>query len=151
MSSPGHPVVDVRATLYDGKYHDVDSSEMAFKIAGSLGFQNAVLQAAPMLLEPMLSFDIMVPDEYMGAVIGDLNSRRGRVLGMEPCGAGKQRIAALAPQAETLQYATGLRALTHGRGTFRTAPSHYEEMPETYRAAGHRGRPEGRVQPAHCQ
>ncbi|MBV9850538.1 MAG: elongation factor G [Armatimonadetes bacterium] len=126
----GHPVVDVKATLYDGKYHDVDSSEMAFKIAGSLGFQNAVLSASPILLEPMLSLDITVPEEYMGAVIGDLNSRRGRVLGMEPCGAGKQRISAIAPQSEALRYATDLRSLTHGRGSFHAAPSHYEEMPD---------------------
>ena len=126
----GHPVVDFKATLTDGKFHDVDSSEMAFKIAGILAFQSAVLQAAPTLLEPMLSLDIVVPEEYMGAVIGDLNSRRGRILGMEPCGAGKQRIAALAPQAETLRYATDLRSLTHGRGSFRTTPSHYEEMPD---------------------
>ena len=125
----GHPVVDVQATVYDGKFHDVDSSEMAFKIAGSLAFQSAAMQAHPVLLEPLMSLDIRVPEEYMGAVIGDLNSRRGRVLGMEPCEGGRQRISAVAPQAETQRYATELRSLTHGRGSFQAVLSHYEEAP----------------------
>jgi elongation factor G len=125
----GSPVVDVRATVYDGKYHDVDSSEMAFKIAGSLAFQNAATQAGPAILEPMMSVTISVPGDYMGDVIGDMNARRGRVLGMEPCGVGRQRIQALAPQAEMLRYATELRSLTHGRGSFAATLSHYEECP----------------------
>lgn len=125
----GHPVVDVKATVYDGKFHDVDSSEMAFRIAGSLAFQNAALLAQPTLLEPLLGVDVRVPDEYMGDVIGDVNARRGRVLGVEPCGEGRMRIQALVPQAEALRYATDLRSLTHGRGVFQAQMSHYEETP----------------------
>jgi elongation factor G len=128
----GNPVVDIKVTVYDGKFHDVDSSELAFKIAGSLAFQNAAAQAHPILLEPMLSVDIRVPEEFMGGVIGDMNARRGRVMGVEPCGdRGEQRIQALAPQAEMQRYATELRSLTHGRGVFRVQLSHYEETPPT--------------------
>jgi elongation factor G len=125
----GSPVVDVKATVYDGKFHDVDSSEMAFKIAGSLAFQNAATLAGPAILEPILNVDVIVPGDYMGDVIGDLNSRRGRVLGMEPCGVGKQRIQCVVPQAEMQRYATELRSLTHGRGQFAATVSHYEESP----------------------
>lgn len=125
----GNPVVDVRVAVYDGKFHDVDSSEMAFKIAGSLAFQNAAALAAPSLLEPILTLNIQVPETFMGDVIGDINARRGRVLGMEPCGVGMLRIAAMAPQAEMLKYAADLRSLTHGRGSFSAEPSHYEEVP----------------------
>jgi elongation factor G len=132
----GNPVVDVRVRLYDGKFHEVDSSEAAFKIAGSLAFQAAVHEARPVLLEPILSADISVPEEYMGDVIGDLNSRRGRVLGIERVegshgAAAKQRVKANVPQREMLRYAVDLRSLTHGRGSFHAEESHYEEAPQS--------------------
>jgi len=124
----GYPMVDVRVTLYDGSYHDVDSSDMAFKIAGSLGFKNAVEKAKPVLLEPIMNMDVTVPDECMGDVIGDLNSRRGKVLGMDSKG-HSQIIKARVPMAEVLKYAPDLRALTSGRGEFHMEFSHYEELP----------------------
>jgi len=133
----GYPVVDVKARLYDGKYHDVDSSEAAFKIAGSLAFQNAAMQARPVLLEPIMNVDIEVPEEYMGDVIGDLNSRRGRVLGIErrqeddDANSAVQHVTATIPQREILRYAIDLRSLTHGRGGYHAALSHYEEAPGT--------------------
>ena len=125
----GYPVVHVRATLYDGKYHDVDSSEMAFKIAGSLAFKEGVMKANPVLLEPIMNVEVVVPDNYMGDVIGDLNSRRARVLGMEPVGAGRQRVQAQAPLAEMTHYATALRSITQGRGMFSMTLLDYEQMP----------------------
>jgi elongation factor G len=130
----GNPVVDVRVTVYDGKYHDVDSSEAAFKIAGSLAFQNAVLAAHPVLLEPVLDVTVTVPEEYMGDVIGDINSRRGRVLGMDRLPTEEhapvmQIVKANVPQYEMLRYAIDLRSLTHGRGSFHADISHYEEAP----------------------
>jgi elongation factor G len=124
----GYPMVDVRVTLYDGSYHDVDSSDMAFKIAASLGFKNAVEKAKPVLLEPIMNMDVTVPDESMGDVIGDLNSRRGKVLGMDSKG-HSQIIKAKVPMAEVLKYAPDLRALTSGRGEFHIEFSHYEELP----------------------
>ncbi len=124
----GYPMVDVRVTLYDGSYHDVDSSDMAFKIAGSLGFKNAVEKAKPVLLEPIMNMEITVPDESMGDVIGDLNSRRGKVLGMDTNGRN-QVIKAKVPMSEVLKYAPDLRALTSGRGEFQLEFSHYEELP----------------------
>jgi elongation factor G len=124
----GYPMVDVRVTLYDGSYHDVDSSDMAFKIAASLGFKNAVEKAKPVLLEPIMNMDVTVPDESMGDVIGDLNSRRGKVLGMDSKGHA-QIIKAKVPMAEVLKYAPDLRALTSGRGEFHMEFSHYEELP----------------------
>jgi elongation factor G len=133
----GYPVVDIKARLYDGKFHDVDSSEAAFKIAGSLAFQNAALQARPVLLEPIMNVDIDVPEEYMGDVIGDLNARRGRVLGIErqqaadESGGAMQHVMATIPQREILKYAIELRSLTHGRGGYHAAMSHYEEAPGT--------------------
>jgi len=130
----GHPVVDVQATLYDGKYHDVDSSEAAFKQAGILAFQNAVNQAKPALLEPIMSATIVVPEEVMGDVIGDLNSRRGRVLSLERVdedGVALQQISAQIPQREMLTYAVDLRSLARGRGSFHCELSHYEEAPGT--------------------
>src|SRR5205085_8516663 len=111
----GYPVINVRATLYDGKYHDVDSSEMAFKIAGSLAFKEGVMKANPVLLEPIMNVEVTVPESYMGDVIGDLNSRRARVLGMEPIGAGRQRVMAHAPLASMLHYATVLPPITQER------------------------------------
>jgi elongation factor G len=124
----GYPMVDVRVTLYDGSYHDVDSSDMAFKIAASLGFKNAVEKAKPVLLEPIMNMDVTVPDECMGDVIGDLNSRRGKVLGMDTKG-HSQVIKSRVPMSEVLKYAPDLRALTSGRGEFHVEFSHYEELP----------------------
>ncbi len=124
----GYPMVDVRVRLYDGSYHDVDSSDMAFKIAGSLGFKSAVEKAKPVILEPIMNMEITVPDENMGDVIGDLNSRRGKVVGMDAKGHG-QIIKAKVPMAEVLKYAPDLRALTSGRGEFQVEFSHYEELP----------------------
>jgi elongation factor G len=124
----GYPMVDVRVTLYDGSYHDVDSSDMAFKIAGSLGFKNAVEKAKPVLLEPIMNMEVTVPDECMGDVIGDLNSRRGKVIGMDSKG-HSQVIKCKVPMSEVLKYAPDLRALTSGRGEFQMQFSHYEELP----------------------
>jgi elongation factor G len=130
----GRPVVDVKATLYDGKFHDVDSSEAAFKIAGSLAFRHAANLAGMVLLEPIQTVTILAPDEYLGDVMGDLNARRGRVLGVEQVeatdGAGLVRqVSATIPFREMLTYAIDLRSITHGRGKFHAAHSHYEEAP----------------------
>lgn len=124
----GYPVVDVRVSLVFGSYHTVDSSEMAFKIAGSMGFKKGVLECQPTLLEPIVNIDIEIPEEYMGDVIGDLNSRRGRVSGMESKGS-HQIIKGQVPLAEILSYAPDLRSITSGRGTFTYTHSHYEEVP----------------------
>ena len=124
----GYPVVDVKVSLVDGSYHTVDSSEMAFKIAGSLGFKKGVLACQPILLEPIVNIDIEIPDEYMGDVIGDLNGRRGKVLGMDTKGIN-QIIKGQVPLAEILKYAPDLRSMTSGRGTFTYEHSHYEEVP----------------------
>lgn len=126
----GHPVVDVSVELFFGSYHNVDSSEMAFKIAASLAIQKAVKSARPCLLEPIVELVATVPEEYMGDVNGDLNSRRGRILGMEPAGSGRQRIRALVPESEVLRYATDLRSITHGRGSFELEHYGYDEVPE---------------------
>ncbi|NLK08447.1 MAG: elongation factor G [Firmicutes bacterium] len=124
----GYPVVDVRVTLYDGSYHSVDSSEMAFKIAASMAFKEAFMEAQPILLEPIMNVEVTVPDAYMGDIIGDLNKKRGRIAGMDPRG-GIQVIKAQAPQAELFRYATDLRSITQGRGSFTMEFSHYEEVP----------------------
>ena len=124
----GYPVVDVKVSLVDGSYHTVDSSEMAFKIAGSMGFKKGVLACQPVLLEPIVNIDIEIPDEYMGDVIGDLNGRRGKVLGMESKGPNRI-IKGLVPLADILRYAPDLRSMTSGRGTFTYEHSHYEEVP----------------------
>jgi len=124
----GYAMVDIRVRLYDGSYHDVDSSDMAFKIAGSLGFKNAVEKVKPVILEPIMTMEITVPDECMGDVIGDLNSRRGKVLGMETTG-HNEVIKARVPMSEVLKYAPDLRSLTSGRGEFQLEFSHYEEIP----------------------
>ena len=124
----GYPMVDVRVTLYDGSYHDVDSSDMAFKIAASMGFKNAVEKAKPVLLEPVMNMEVAVPDECMGDVIGDLNSRRGKVLGMDTKG-HTQVIKSRVPMSEVLKYAPDLRSITSGRGEFHMEFSHYEELP----------------------
>ena len=126
----GYPVVDFRATLLDGSYHDVDSSEMAFKIAASLGFKEAVRKAQPILLEPIMRVEVITPEQYMGDVIGDLNARRGRIMAMEQ--QGKSRvIRALVPLAEMFGYATAVRSATQGRATHTMEPSHYEEIPSS--------------------
>lgn len=125
----GYPVVDVRATLYDGSYHEVDSSEMAFKIAGSMAFKEAAKKALPVLLEPIMAVEVVTPEEYMGDVIGDLNSRRGKVQSMEKRG-NAQVIKALVPLAEMFGYATDLRSKTQGRATYTMQFSHYEEVPK---------------------
>lgn len=125
----GYPVTNVRATLYDGKYHDVDSSEMAFKIAGGLAFREAVAKCNPVLLEPVMDVDVTVPDTYMGDVIGDLTAKRARILGMEPAGAGVQRVKAHVPMAEMGHYATALRSITQGRGAFHMQLLDYEKVP----------------------
>jgi len=125
----GYPVINIKATLYDGKYHDVDSSEMAFKIAGSLAFKEGVLRADPVLLEPVMAVEVLVPENYMGDVIGDLNSKRARVLGMEPVGADGQRVLAHVPMAEMSHYATALRSITQGRGSFTMSLLTYEPVP----------------------
>jgi elongation factor G len=125
----GYPVIDVRVTLFDGSYHEVDSSEMAFKIAGSIGFKNAAQRANPVLLEPIMAVEVVVPEEYMGDVIGDLNARRGRIEGMEPRSGGLQTIRGFVPLAEMFGYATDLRSRTQGRGTYTMQFARYEEAP----------------------
>ena len=125
----GYPVVDVKVTLYDGSYHEVDSSEMAFKIAGSMAFKEAMRKADPTLLEPIMKVCVIVPDEYMGDVIGDLNSRRGQIQGYE-MRSGAQQIDAMVPLAEMFGYATDLRSRTQGRGQYTMEPSHYIELPK---------------------
>jgi len=124
----GFPMVDVKVTVFDGSYHEVDSSDMAFQIAASMGFKTAVEKAKPILLEPVMAVDVTCPDECMGDVIGDLNSRRGRVLGMDSKGHG-QMIKALVPMSEILKYAPDLRSMTSGRGGFEARFSHYDEVP----------------------
>ena len=126
----GFPVVDVKVTLYDGSYHEVDSSEMAFKIAGSMAFKEACRKADPTLLEPIMKVSVIVPDEYMGDVIGDLNSRRGQILGME-ARPGAQQIDALVPLANMFGYATDLRSSTQGRGQYSMEPHSYVEIPKS--------------------
>jgi elongation factor G len=129
----GFPVVDIKVTLFDGSYHSVDSSEMAFKIAGSMGFKKAMEQAAPVLLEPIMRMEITVPDDCIGDVIGDMNSRRGKVLGVEPKG-NSQVINVQVPMAEVLKYAPELRSMTSDRGLFAMDFSHYEEVPQQFAA-----------------
>jgi elongation factor G len=124
----GFPVIDFRAILDDGSFHAVDSSEMAFKIAGSLAFKKAVEQASPVLLEPIMEIEVVTPDEFMGDIMGDLNGRRGRVLGMDSKGKN-QAVRALVPMAEVLTYAPDLRSMTGGRGIFSLKFSHYDEVP----------------------
>ena len=124
----GFPMVDVRVTLVDGKYHDTDSSEIAFKVAGSLAFQEAAKRAKPVLLEPVFSVEVVTPEEYMGDVIGDLNRRRGRVEGMEPRG-NAQVVKAHVPLSEMFGYATDVRSMTQGRATYTMQFDRYEEVP----------------------
>jgi elongation factor G len=126
----GYPVVDVKVTLYDGSYHEVDSSEMAFKIAGSMAFKEGMRKGDSVLLEPIMKVVVNVPEEYMGDVIGDLNSRRGQIQGME-ARIGAQQITAFVPLAEMFGYATDMRSKTQGRGQYTMEPSHYIEVPKS--------------------
>ncbi|HXH60228.1 MAG TPA: elongation factor G [Fimbriimonadaceae bacterium] len=125
----GYPVVDFKAAVYDGSYHDVDSSEMAFKRAGSIAFKNAAAGASPVVLEPVLSVEVDVPDDSVGDVVGDLNGRRARLQGMEPVAPGQTTVKATVPMATMMRYALDLRSITKGRGRFRAEMSHYDEMP----------------------
>ena len=125
----GYQVVDIKVTLYDGSYHEVDSSEMAFKIAGSMAIKEALRKAGSILTEPIMKVVVVVPDDYMGDVIGDLNSRRGQIQGMDPI-AGGQQIRAFVPLSNMFGYATDLRSKTQGRGTYVMEPSHYEQVPK---------------------
>jgi len=124
-----YPMVDVRVTLYDGKFHPVDSSDIAFQLAGQLALKEAAQKAGVSLLEPIVQVEVLVPESYTGEIIGDLNSKRGRILGMESAGAGKQRIRALAPHSEMTRYAIDLRSMTQGRGAFGMTFDHYDEVP----------------------
>lgn len=124
----GYPVVNIKCTLYDGSFHPVDSAEMPFKIAASLAYKKGVAAASPVLLEPIYRVEVIVPDEYMGDIIGDLNKKRGRILGMEPCGR-MQKVSAEAPLAEMFKYATDLRSMTQARGHFSMEFARYEEVP----------------------
>ncbi|MFA7202362.1 MAG: elongation factor G [Candidatus Caldatribacteriota bacterium] len=125
----GYPTVDIKATLYDGSYHTVDSSEMAFKVAGSMAFKKGAAEANPVLLEPIYTLTVTIPKDYMGDIIGDLNSKRGKIMGMDEDEKGKQLIKAQVPQAEIFRYSIDLRSITQGRGTYTMKFSHYEEVP----------------------
>ena len=125
----GQPVTNIRATLYDGSYHDVDSSEMAFKVAASVAFKKGIEQAKPVLLEPIVKVDILVPEDYMGDVMGDLNKRRGKINGMMPQENGKQMVSAEVPQSEMFKYAIDLRSMTQARGSFAMEYLRYDEVP----------------------
>ncbi|HUE96548.1 MAG TPA: elongation factor G, partial [Longimicrobiaceae bacterium] len=126
----GFPMVDFQAECYFGSYHNVDSSEIAFKIAGSMAFQEAAARANPVLLEPVMEVEVMTPEEFLGDIIGDLNQRRGRILGIEPAGRN-QKIRALVPQAELYKYATSLRSMSQGRATHSRTFQSYEEVPSS--------------------
>jgi elongation factor G len=126
----GYPMVDLKVEVFDGSYHDVDSSEMAFKIAGSIGFKDGAAKASPVLLEPIMAVEVTTPDDYMGDVIGDLNSRRGKILGMSQRG-NAQIIEANVPLAEMFGYATDLRSKTQGRATYSMQFAHYAQVPSS--------------------
>ena len=126
----GYNVVDVKVTLYDGSYHEVDSSEMAFKIAGSMAFKEACRKASPVLMEPIMRVVVIVPEDYMGDVMGDLNGRRGMIQGME-ARFGAQQIEALVPLSEMFGYATDLRSRSQGRGQYTMEPHSYTEVPKS--------------------
>jgi len=125
----GFPVVNIKAVLYDGSYHDVDSNEISFKIAASLAFKKGIVEAKPVLLEPIMHVEILVPEEYMGDIMGDMNKRRGKILGMEPQPGGEQKVLAEAPLAEMCKYAITLRSMTQARGSFTMRFERYEEVP----------------------
>ena len=125
----GYPMDDVKVELYDGSYHDVDSNEISFKIAGLHAFKEAMQKARPVLLEPIMNVTVFVPDQFMGDVTGDLNHRRGRIMAVEPAD-GLQAIKAQVPQAEIFKYASELRSMTGGRGSFEMEFSHFEQVPQ---------------------
>ena len=125
----GNPMVDVKVTLYDGKFHPVDSSDIAFQVAASQALKDAATGAGVVLLEPVVDLEVVVPDSFTGDVMGDLNSKRGKIAGMEQAAGGKQRIKAAVPQSEVARYAIDLRSMTGGRGAFTMSFSHYEEVP----------------------
>jgi elongation factor G len=125
----GNPMVDIRCTLVDGKFHSVDSSDMAFQLAGALALKDAAQAAGVVLLEPIVEVDVVVPETYTGDIMGDLNSKRAKIQGIESAGAGKQRVKALVPQAEVARYSIDLRSMTGGRAAFSMKFSHYEEVP----------------------
>ena len=129
----GYPMTGLKATLYDGSYHPVDSNEMSFKMAARAAFKK-LDTASPVLLEPVMSIAVIVPDDYMGDIIGDLNKRRGRIMGMDSAGNGLQKIDAEVPEAEIFKYATDLRSMTQGRGSFSTEFARYEEVPASVSA-----------------
>jgi elongation factor G len=126
----GYPMVDVKATLYDGSYHDVDSNEMAFKIAGSMAFKEAARKASPVILEPVMAVEVVTPEDYAGAIMGDLSARRGRIEGMEHR-AGSQVIKAIVPLSEMFGYATHMRSSTQGRAEYSMHFARYEEAPRS--------------------
>ena len=138
----GYPVVDVKVTLYDGSYHEVDSSEMAFKIAGSMAFKEAMKLADPVIMEPIMKVVVTVPDDYLGAVIGDLTARRGQVQGQQADN-GTQQVTAFVPLSEMFGYATDLRSKTQGRGAYVMEPSHYTEVPKSIQESIISGRAKG--------
>jgi elongation factor G len=125
----GNPMVDIRCTLVDGKFHSVDSSDMAFQLAGSLALKDAVATAGVVLLEPIAEVEVVVPESHTGDIMGDLNSKRAKIQGVESAGGGKQRVKALVPQAEVARYSIDLRSMTGGRAAFTMHFSHYEEVP----------------------
>jgi elongation factor G len=127
----GYPMVDLKAALVDGSYHEVDSSEMAFKIAGSMALKEAVQHASPVLLEPVMTVEVVVPEQFIGDAVGDMSSRRGTIESLEPRGPGVQAVRAHAPLAEMFGYATDLRSMTQGRGTFTMEFSHYDQVADT--------------------
>ena len=126
----GYPVEDVKVTLFDGSFHEVDSSEMAFKIAGSIAFKEAAMKAGPVLLEPIMKVEVTTPEEYMGDVMGDLSSRRGKIEGMSQR-SDAQVIKAMVPLAEMFGYATSMRSMTQGRAIYNMEFSHYAEVPKS--------------------
>ncbi|MDD5255132.1 MAG: elongation factor G, partial [Candidatus Omnitrophica bacterium] len=125
----GYPIVDLRVKLVDGSYHDVDSSDMAFQIAGGMALRKAVAEAGPVLLEPVMDVEVTIPEDHLGGISGDVNSRRGHIMGMEAQGKHYQVVKAQVPLAEMFKYANDLRSLTGGRGTYTMRFSHYAEVP----------------------
>ena len=125
----GYPLTDIRVTVFDGSYHEVDSSDMAFKIAAAMALRKGVTSAKPCVIEPIMNVEVAVPEEYLGSIMGDLNSRRGRVLGMDKVGK-KNLVKAQVPAGEISNYAIDLRSITRGYGKFSVSFSHYEELPQ---------------------
>ena len=127
----GYPLVDIKAKLYDGSYHDVDSNETAFRVAASMALRAAAKKANPVILEPIMAVEVVIPEDYLGDVMGHVTARRGRVEGMEARAGGQQVVRAMVPLAEMFGYATTLRSATQGRGTFTMTFDHYEDVPKS--------------------